>query len=308
MSQMASNILYYADSAPVTQKDIENALADAGIKKGDTIMVHSDIGSFGKLGTLDREFLLQSLVKSLKNTIGPDGTIIMPTFTYSFNKHEPYDIKNTKSTVGTLTEYFRKQKDVSRTAHPTHSAAIWGKHKKELLNIGKGTFDKSSIFGKFHQMNGKFVSFGVPLHMSCTFIHYIEHIHKVPYRYIKKIKGKIITGNKKYEEEISFDNRYAVFFASFLKFEKYLLKEKLLKEVKVGKSIISMIESDVLLKEGCKLLDNDIYFFVRNDKIIFKIINYSLYFFLQYFPWPFRMLNEAGSIFFCWLRRNNVED
>ena len=191
MSQMASNILYYADSAPVTQKDIENALADAGIKKGDTIMVHSDIGSFGKLGTLDREFLLQSLVKSLKNTIGPDGTIIMPTFTYSFNKHEPYDIKNTKSTVGTLTEYFRKQKDVSRTAHPTHSAAIWGKHKKELLNIGKGTFDKSSIFGKFHQMNGKFVSFGVPLHMSCTFIHYIEHIHKVPYRYIKKIKGKI---------------------------------------------------------------------------------------------------------------------
>jgi len=298
--------LYYSDSAKIAQKDIEKALAEVGLKKGDTIMVHSDIGSFGKLATFDKNFLLQSLVNSLKRIVGKNGTIIMPTFTYSFNKNKPYDIKSTKSTVGTLTEYFRKQKDVSRTAHPTHSAAVWGKHKKYLLDIGKGTFNKSSIFGKLHKINGKFVSLGVPLHMSCTFIHYIEHMHKVPYRYMKKIKGKIITDGRKYEDEISFDNRYAIFFSSFLKFEEYLIKKKLLKEVKVGKSTISMIESDILFKEGCRLLNQDIYFFVKNNTFIFKLINYGLYPFLKYIPWPFRMLNEAGSIVFRLLRKKNI--
>jgi len=300
--------LYYSDSAKITQKDIEKALAEVGLKKGDTIMVHSDIGSFGKLAAFDKNFLLQSLVNSLKKIVGKNGTIIMPTFTYSFNKNEPYDIKNTKSTVGTLTEYFRKQKDVSRTVHPTHSAAIWGKHRKYLLDIGKGTFDKSSIFGKLHKVNGKFVSLGVPLHMSCTFIHYIEHMHKVPYRYMKKIRGKITRDGRKYEDEISFDNRYAIFFSSFLKFEKYLIKKNLLKEVKVGKSTISMIESDILFKEGCRLLDQDIYFFIKNGTITHKLINHGLYFFLQYLPWPFKVLNESGSIFLRWLRKNNIGD
>lgn len=32
----------------------------------------------------------------------------MPTFTYSFCKNEIYDKLNSKSTVGVLTEYFRK--------------------------------------------------------------------------------------------------------------------------------------------------------------------------------------------------------
>ena len=199
-----SDALYYSDSAKITQKDIENALVDVGITKGDTIMIHSDAGSFGKLGIFDRDIILQALCDSMKNVVGNEGTIIMPAFTYSFCNNESYDINNSKSTVGVLTEYFRKQSDVSRTNHPTHSVAVWGKHKKELLNIGKGTFDKSSIFGKFHEMNGKFVSFGVSLNKSCTFVHYIECMHGVPYRYMKKFHGKIISGKREYEDEISF--------------------------------------------------------------------------------------------------------
>ena len=291
MKQKSTDALYYSNSASVTKNDIKNTLTNVGVQKGDFIMVHSDIKSFGRLATSDRDFLLQTLIDAVKESGGNGGTIIMPTFTYNFFKNKPYDIKNSKSVVGALTEYFRNQKDVSRTLHPTHCVAIWGRHKNELLNIGKGTFDKDSIFGKLHKMNCKFVFFGAPFRI-CTFIHYIENMHKVPYRYIKKFRGKIIADGKEYEDKFLVYCKYFFFFNSMLGLENHLLKNGMLKEAKVGDGIISMIGANTLFDEGFKLLDKDIYFLVKNEPFIFKLFNNIIYPFLVYFPWPFRMINS----------------
>ena len=151
--------LYKLDGKELYYPDFINALKNVDIKKGDTIFVHSSVSAFGKLSTFDTEFLLKTLINSLKESVGDNGTIILPTFTYSFLKNEPYDKTNSKSKVGTLTEYFSKQPDVSRTVHPNHSVAIWGKHKSELLKIGKDTFDNASIFGKLHKFFPLFTAF-----------------------------------------------------------------------------------------------------------------------------------------------------
>lgn len=296
MNPQPTNVLYYTNSTPVTKNDIKNALINVGIHKGDVIMVHSDIKPFGRLGTSDKDFLLQSIIDAIKESVGGNGTIIMPTFTYSFFKNEAYDIKNSKSAVGVLTEYFRKQLDVSRTIHPTHSVAIWGRHKNELLSIGKGTFDKNSIFGKLHNMNCKFVFFGAPFRI-CTFLHYIENMHKVPYRYMKNFKGRMIIKEKEYEDKFSLYCKYVFIFNSMLGFEKFLIEKGLLKEVKVGDGIISMIDANTLFEEGYKLLDKDIYFLVKNEPFIFKLFNKIIYPFLVYLPWPFRMINNIALKF-----------
>lgn len=292
MSKNSSKIpttLYYADSAPVTQKDIENALISVGINKGDIIMVHSDISSFGKLGTSDRNLLLAALVGSLKKSVGKDGTIIMPAFTYSFFKNKPYDIKNSNSDVGILTEYFRNQPEVIRTVQPNHSVSIWGDHKKKFTQIGKDSFDKDSIFGKLHKMNGKIVFFGVPFHKSCTFVHYIEQIHGVPYRYMKKFKSRIILEDKEYEDEFTIYYRYSFFFNSMSELERHIAKKGLLKTAKVGNGKISMVECDTLFKECCKLLDKDAYFLLKKEPFIFKLFNYGMYPFLNYMQWALKI-------------------
>lgn len=291
MKQKSTDALYYTNSAPVTKNDIKNALINVGVQKGDVIMVHSDIKSFGRLATSDRDFLLQKIVDAIKESVGNDGTIVMPTFTYNFFKNIPYDITNSKSVVGVLTEYFRNQQDVSRTLHPTHCVALWGRHKNELVRIGKGTFDKDSIFEKLHKMNCKFIFFGAPFRI-CTFIHYIENMHKVPYRYMKKFRGKIIAYGKKYEDEFLVYCKYFFFFNSMLGLEKHLLKKGMLKEVKVGDGTILMIEAKPLFDEGFKLLDKDIYFLVKNEPFIFKLFNNIIYPFLVYLPWPFRIINN----------------
>ena len=283
--------LYKLDGKELYYPDFINALKNVDIKKGDTIFVHSSVSAFGKLSTFDTEFLLKTLINSLKESVGDNGTLILPTFTYSFLKNEPYDKTNSKSKVGTLTEYFRKQPDVSRTVHPNHSVAIWGKHKSELLKIGKDTFDNASIFGKLHKLDGKIVFFGAPF-QSCTYVHHIEQMHGVPYRYMKKIRGKIIDSDKEYEDEFTFYVKYVVFFTQLSNLEKYLIEKKLLKEVKLGHGTISMVDANVLFKEGQKLLDKDVFFFLKNEPKIFSIFNKISCFFLKNEPKILKNLNE----------------
>jgi len=288
--------LYEHEGSKIYYSDFVKSLKDAGIKEGDTVFVHSRVSAFGKLLTFDRSFLMQALIDSIKECIGNEGTIIMPTFSYSFDKSEPFDVSNTRSTVGVLTEFFRKQDDVIRTAHPNHSVVVWGRNNKDLSMIGKDTFDENSIFGKLHKLNGKIVFLGAPF-QSCTFIHYIEQMHKVPYRYMRTFKGKVIIEGKEKDEEITFYNKYNVFFSSFSRLEKHILEKGLMKNIKLGTGNIMMIKCRDLFDEGYKLLDNDIYSFLKNDPIIFGLFNRMSYPFLKYFPLPVKVLDKVVSKF-----------
>lgn len=257
--------IYKSDKGPIYYEDFINALKKIGVNKGDVLFVHSDISAFGKLATTDREFFLQSLVDLFKESVGPQGTIIMPTFTYSFCKNETYDVAKSKSTVGTLTEYFRKQKDVERTVQPIFSAAIYGNHKKELLKISKHSFDKESILGKLHKLRGKMLIFGSLFQHSCTFLHYIEKMHGIPYRYEKKFKGKIIHNSKEYEDEYEYSVRYLNknVNVDLTRLEKHLLEKKIMKKIRIGDGEIKLVDCDGFFKEGQKVLDKDIYFFLK---------------------------------------------
>lgn len=259
------NPLYKTEDKEIYYKDFINNLKELGVQKGDILFIHSDISTFGKLCVFDRKTLLQTIIEILKESVGIEGTIIMPAFTYSFCKNEVFDLYNTRSTVGALTEFFRKQPDVKRTIHPIFSSAIWGKHQEEFLNISKDSFCEDSIFGKLHKLKGKIVFFGAPF-QSCTFIHHIEQTHGVPYRYMKKFKGIIKKDDIEHQDEYSYLVRdlkqNSILNAT--KLLKYLQNNSFIKEKKIGYGYISVIEADVLFSEGMKLLDKDIYFFLNH--------------------------------------------
>ena len=256
--------LYMDDNNKLFFSDFVDSLKSVGINRSDVIFVHSDISAFGKLCVFDREFLFDILIDAMKMAVGEDGTIIMPTFTYSFCKNQNFDITNSKSIVGVLTEHFRKQPAVCRTNHPIFSVAIWGKYKKQLLQTGKDSFDKDSIFWKLHHLNGKIVFFGAPF-QSCTYIHYIEQSHGVPYRFIKSFKGKIKGGNREHLDVCTYFVRHLDrnIITDLSRLERYLLEMGYMREVRLGSSKILMIEADILFNEGTRLLEQDINFFLN---------------------------------------------
>ena len=131
------------------------------------------------------------------------------------------------------------------------------------MDIDKDSFGKDSIFGKLHSNNGKLLFLGAPF-LSCTFLHYIEQDYGVTYRYMKTFKGKIKAGGSVYEDACTFFVRRLDKHITLdtTRLEKYLLDKGVMKEVRVGYGRILLVEADALFKEGKKLLDEDINFFL----------------------------------------------
>lgn len=263
---MKKTELFYLDQKEITNLDFLDAFKNVGIKKGDILLVHSSLFAFGKLKLINKDGLMKIFLDILKDVVGPQGTIIMPTFSYSFCKNEIFDIKNTKSSVGVLTEFFRNQDDVLRTNHPIFSFSIWGNHKKYLSDIGKDSFGHDSVFEKFNQLGGKILFLGASIN-SCTFIHYVEQMYKVPYRFIKTFKGKINDAEKEYVEEVTFFVRPLDQSVTLdLTYLKLYLKEKgMLKSETLGSGEILLVGSSDLLRESFLKLDEDIKFLLKKD-------------------------------------------
>jgi aminoglycoside 3-N-acetyltransferase len=265
-----TSILFKTGNSLLSVDNFVDALRNVGVNDGDVIFVHSDISAFGMPLSFEKDLLLKGLFDIFKKVIGDTGLLILPTFSYSFCKNEIFDVQNTRSTVGSLTEWFRNQEGVIRSKHPIFSVAYKGNkgYSVDLQNISTDSFDRQSIFGKLHKLKGKIVLFGVDLE-TVTFIHYVEQFHGVPYRYHKKFKGVISDNGRQYPATYSFYVRNEAVnpILDLANFGSYLTDRNLLKKVKVGNGVISVVDSDVLFVEGLKMLNKDINYFLKKGTV-----------------------------------------
>lgn len=168
--------------------DIAQKVRETGAQDGDTLFVHSDLTAFGKLAPgVNRDTLCRAIIDALEMAV-PQGTIVMPTFTYAFCKSGLYDIDMSKSEVGLLTEYFRKLPKTLRSPHPIFSVAASGTYAKTLTDVDMDSFGKNSIFGKIHERNALILFLGASFERA-TYAHYIEQMHGIPYRFVKTFNG-----------------------------------------------------------------------------------------------------------------------
>ncbi len=248
-------------------QDIVKALKKAGIKKGDVLMVHADLARFGKLGEItNKKEFANVFIEAFLKVIGEQGTLIVPTFTYSFCNNEIYDPDNTPSTAGLFTEELRKRKGAFRSIHPIFSVAAIGKRAEELTsNLSKNSFGKGSIYDKLLKIkNSKYAIFGVD-YFSCTQIHYIEEMLKAPYRYIKKFKGKIKNIAALKNKDKIYNDEYEYFvrpldesaIPDFDKMEKHLLDTGFLKKIPLGSAFVTVAKISDICREGRKMFKKD---------------------------------------------------
>lgn len=173
--------------------DLQNALYMLGIRQGDTICVHSQIYSLGIPG-MSRTKYLNTLLNVLKEAVGSDGTVIMPAFSYSFCENEVFDVQNSKSTVGLLTEFFRNSEGVSRTVHPIFSFCVWGRRKEEFMDISTDAFSMDSVYGKMIRNNDKMILLGAD--KGYTIYYLAEESVGVSHRFYKNFSGVVRDGER----------------------------------------------------------------------------------------------------------------
>lgn len=159
------------------QKLIDD-LKTIGLKSGDSVLVHS---SLSKIGFVDGG--AKTVIEALFEVIGKDGTLLFPTFpakgkNKTHLEEQPFfDIKNTPSQMGSITEYFRKLDNVFRSFHPTDSVSACGPLAEYYTNSHFGQltpYNENSPFRKLCSKNGKILMLGTTLNGACTNLHTLE--------------------------------------------------------------------------------------------------------------------------------------
>lgn len=155
--------------------DLISALKNHCIAPGSKLVVHSSYKS------IDFEGSPEEVCKSFMEAIGEEGLLVMPAHS-PIVKGTPFNPGRTPSEVGAITEAFRRLPRVSRSLHPSHSVAAWGRGAKELT-AGHQLVDsegEGSPFFKFSQTDGKILMLGCTLR-ACTMGHVAEWVAKVPH-------------------------------------------------------------------------------------------------------------------------------
>ncbi len=175
----------------LTFEQLVEGFRELGVEEGDTLLVHSSYKSFGEVDGGP-----QMVIRALKAALGTQGTLIMPTFNFDFNKGVPWDVRKTRSKMGALTEIVRMDPRAKRVFHPFYSFAILGKHAEMLGSLRyKSAYERNSVFGKLRDLDGKIMVIGLSYNDSMTFFHHIEQMEGVDYRFLKQFTGEVTDEN-----------------------------------------------------------------------------------------------------------------
>ncbi len=228
----------------VTRSDIAEGLGRLGLSRGDTVLFHTRLSAFGWV-----EGGAGALIDAILDVIGPEGTALAPTLTYS-REHSAdappvFGARTTPAVTGRTPEVFRARPEAVRSFHPTHSLAALGAGAE---SITAGHEDCSTPCGvgspyeKLVEMGGKVALFGVGLE-NCTLIHYCEEVAEVPYHLQPRPALATITdaGGRTFRREIRLHQWGHT--TDFARPEPVLLERGIMRKGRIGEAEVRLIEA-----------------------------------------------------------------
>jgi len=78
-----------------------------------------------------------AVIGALGDAVGPQGDVLMPSFNLIGSKQERaarWDVEQTPSSVGWLTEAFRQMPETTRSDHYSHSIAAQGPRARDIVS------------------------------------------------------------------------------------------------------------------------------------------------------------------------------
>lgn len=250
-----------ANRSSIAPAAVTDALRSLGIEEGSIVLVHPDAMVAAQFPEMPNEQRLDVLIAAIEAASGGEGTLVMPAFSYSFTKGETFDVCNTPSAVGMVSERFRTQRGVWRTADPIFSFACRGNRAEELCAIAVNEcFGSGSVFARLHRLNAHIVDLGCSLSQGGTFVHYVETAHGVDYRYKKTFSGNVISHSGEAREcSVIYNVRDLTrrSEADLRRLQTRLADDGRLRSAVVGRSRILAMRASIFFDTAWKMLDED---------------------------------------------------
>lgn len=243
-------------------KKLKNILKNKGISNTDTLLVHSSYSNLAR-----ENVNVKSLINELLETVNM-GNLLIPTMSWRYvNKTQNiFDLKNTPSNTGYISEVFRKDYSQFRSYHPTHSICGYGKNVKDISNehhLSKSPCDLKSPFYKMLKYNPWILLMNTKIDC-CTNIHSCEeqvapnlYIEESPIEYKIKISPQEILNYKCLKHKLLKRNYYKV--QDLLDVNNQITFFKLFSTVNI------LFRADSLNNLVLKELKKDSYFLLANN-------------------------------------------
>ena len=264
------NLFLAKDGKWVTNKSMIETLLSLGADKCDTLYIHTSL-SFGQPNPqLKKSVMLSELLNVIK-ALGVK-TICMPTFTFSFCNGLDYNPATSASRMGVLNEFFRKQEGVIRSADPLMSVALLGEDKELVTGVGHVSCGENSTFDKLrHRDNVKFLFLGPKIGDCLTYMHYMEWLFSVDYRYNRIFRGNVTIGDKTSVEEYALFVRYKSVIPNTASYdyEQKMYDNGTAFIAPCGDGTISIVDEKNASMEYKRCLDNNPYYFVDFEDGVF---------------------------------------
>lgn len=174
---------------------LQDIYQSVGIGEDQLVYLTGNIGGVGLLGLPTKEKVLEAHLCTLIKLLGPQGTLVMPSFSWRLLRGPSpvFDPARTPSETGVLSEYLRVQPGTMRSRHPLASVVATGKLAEAIATApSRHAYGPLSPWDVMVQSEGVFVSIGLPLERTISLVHHVEHIMAVPYRFVKEFRVGVV--------------------------------------------------------------------------------------------------------------------
>lgn len=125
----------------------------------------------------------RTVLDAFLGAVGPEGTIVIPTFNYDLRSGETFDQHRTPTIAGALGQAALEHPAFARTTNPLHSFAVAGKLQKNFIAADDiDSFGERSPFALLRAH--RFILLGLDMHLNyaLSYFHHVEEIEAVYYR------------------------------------------------------------------------------------------------------------------------------
>jgi len=248
-----------------TYGDVLEKLKGIGSSECDLLFIHTDI----MFGVPSRGMKRKEYLDALYHILLDLGvsTLVLPAFTYSFCNHESFDVLNSKTSMGVLNEFIRKQPDVRRSLDPLLSMVVTGRRDNIFDgDLGHHSLGEGSGFDRIHKTRQvKFLCFGAEFSEYFTYVHYVEKMLDVPYRFDMPFTGTIIDYERREYEDTHYMHTGCggVNPMPFYHFKEFLINNEMMKVDRLGDAEITCVSEEDAYREISGKLHADINYFLE---------------------------------------------
>jgi len=239
----------YADPrTALTRRSLRAGLRELGVRRGMDLMVHSSLASLGPvIGGAD------AVIDALLDTIGPSGTLMMPSFNHE--RAQVFDINTTPTNNGEIPDTFWRRPGVARSVHTTHSLAARGPKARRWTGGHLDTLwmGPESPLGRLIHDGGYLLLLGVG-HNSNTSYHVAETAMDPPCLGELMRPARLLDFSAQVQHVKTLQFRNGVCPVSPAELDRVLTRQRLHTRHRIGQAICTLVKGLDLFRVHRRLL------------------------------------------------------